>query len=533
MHTTEASASTRIKVGVFTLLSLLLIGLATVLVNDKPFWWRACDLVHINVEDATGLKAKSAVRSLGLEIGYLRSVVLSETHVELGICITEKVEIIPATRAYIRSEGFLGDKFVELKPVKYVGPVPSEMNEGTKEMERARQPSSVEAPGRTPVTAPKKLDEKRIVPAVPVQETEQTPEVSVNWLENWLERGWSRLVPSARAEEPAPAASPAPAAKPQARPAPKTDGKRTREIPVGSESQDVQQLVKRVDSLVDEMTSLTSHLKEAINPEDLRSTMKQLNRTLENASKTLSPESGLNQTAQRTLAKLEDAIEQLRDLATRINQGEGSLGMLLNDPTYAEEIKKAIKSANQLLNKVSEVRFNVDIGGEKINGFDTGRGWFRLGIWPKVDRYYLLGISTDPRGLRTVRTTTSEAGGVTTTTKTTQIEETGILVTAMVGKVFFNRLDLSLGALNGDGAVSAGLFLWKKGQEDRIQLRGDVYSRATETDGRVSLMARIFMGAYLKAGIESFRKVNGITPWSYGAGVTFDDEDIKLLFALR
>ena len=33
--------------------------------------------------------------------------------------------------------------------------------------------------------------------------------------------------------------------------------------------------------------------------------------------------------------------------------------------------------------------------------------------------------------------------------------------------------------------------------------------------------------------MEDFRKVQGHTNFYYGAGVTFDDEDIKLLFTLK
>src|ERR1700761_4653401 len=124
MNATHVNNSVRFKVGLFTFLGLLLIAVITTLVNDRPFWWRPCQLVKINIEDATGLKTKSPIRSLGIEIGYLKSVMLSESHVTLGICITAPVEVLPSTRAYIRGEGFLGDKFVELKPVRYTGPHP-------------------------------------------------------------------------------------------------------------------------------------------------------------------------------------------------------------------------------------------------------------------------------------------------------------------------------------------------------------------------------------------------------------------------
>lgn len=480
MNTTQASAATQFRVGVFTILGLALIGALTVFVNDRPYWWRSCQLVHISVDDATGLKSKSPIRSLGLQIGYLRSVELSETHVRLGICITAPVEVLSSTRAYIRGEGFLGDKFVELRPVKYLR---------SKNLEDG-------AEGREEPAPPPSPRGKRT--------------------------SWNIFVREAQAEEP-----------PQRR--------RSREIPVGEKSQDVQHLMDQVDSLVNEMTTLTNNLKESINPKELRATMQQLNKTLENASKTLSPEGGLNTTAQRTLAKLEDAIEQVRDLMTRVNRGEGSVGMLLNDPVYAEEIREAIRNVNRLLSKVGGVRFVVDVGSERIPVYSGSRGWFRLGIWPQFDRYYLVGISIDPRGKRTVVTTTTVSGGLSTTTRTTQVEDSGVLLTAMLGKVFWQRLDLSIGALHGDGVVSAGLNLGPHDRERLLILRNDVYSRGqgTALEDRISLRLQPFLrnqvlqSVYAVGGLESNRGVNGQRAWFFGAGLSFDDEDIKLLFALQ
>ncbi len=464
MNTTDASTSTRFRVGLFTLLALALIGAITVFVNDRPFWWRACQLVHINVDDATGLKMKSPVRSLGLQIGYLRSVELSETHVRLGICITAPVDVLPSTRAYIRGEGFLGDKFVELKPVRFMG--------------------------------------------------NRTEEASfLNW-----------LIPSVHAAE----AQAAPPEKPKGR-----------DIPVGEKSQDVEQLVRQVDALVVEMTQLTTNLKEAINPRELRSTMQQLNKTLENASRTLSPEGGLNTTAQRTLAKLEDAIEQLRDQLTRINKGEGSLGRLLNDPEYAELIRESLINVNRLLSRVGGVRFILDVGAVTMNAFEGGRGWLNLGIWPDPDRYYLLGIAADKRGTRKFTRTTTTAGGVTTVVEQETIDETGLQFTAMFGKVFMRRLDLSVGLKFGEGTLSTALWIGPHDREQMLILRGDVYARSGEDriDLRTSAALRPFVNrgflspVYAIGGLESIRKVNGETPWFAGAGLTFDDSDVKTLFA--
>jgi phospholipid/cholesterol/gamma-HCH transport system substrate-binding protein len=515
MNPSVASTSTRIRVGLFTILGLLLIGALTVFVNDKPFWWRPCELVSINVEDATGLKTKSPIRSLGLQIGYLKSIELSETHVKLGICITAPVEVLPTTRAYLRGEGFLGDKFVELKPIKYVG-----TNHVDTLPARPRPDINKTTPtSPSPKSAAEASASEGSTQIIPLGADEPLQSVTRIW--NWL-------LPSAMAQD--------------------EDRQVSKEIPVGQKSQDIEKLVNQVDTLVSEMTKLTTNLKDSFNPKEMRTAMQELNRALQNASKTLSPEGNLNTTAQRSLQKLEDSLEQFRSIMTRINQGQGSLGMLLNDPEYANEVRDALRNINGLLGRASKVRLVIDLGAEQIPVYRGGRGFFRLGVWPEQNRYYLLGISLDPRGkLRVLNTTTTVAGGPSTTVQTFEVEEGGMLITAMFGKVFHKRIDISAGALHGDGAISLALNLGPRDKEEMLIFRNDVYSRGRgiAVNDRITVQLRpfaydsILSGLYLKAGVESLRRVETAdgraadAVWMYGAGITFDDDDIKLLFTLR
>ncbi|MFZ9594571.1 MAG: MlaD family protein [Bdellovibrionia bacterium] len=502
--TNHATAATKYKVGIFTAIGFFLIFFITIVVNNRPYWWKSCQLVKINVEDATGIKTKSPIRSLGIEIGYLSTVELTESHVTLGICLTAPVEVLPDTRAYIRGEGFLGDKFVELKPIKYIGNShePSEENHpSSKSMQQSFRPQSKK---------------------------------------HWLAHLSSWILPSAHAavETPQTRSLASLSASPSVpKRAPAQEGKDSREIPLGQQSEDVQHLVERVDDLVQEMSGMTSNLKKSIDPNEMKRTLDQLNATLLSANRTLSPEGGLNQTAQRALVKLEDAIEQLRDLMTRVNKGEGSVGMLLNDPAYAEEIRQAMKNLNRLLNRVAEVRFIVDLGGALMPATAGGRAYFNLAIWPRKDRYYLLGVASDPRGRILNTVTTTRAGGLTQTVETQVQDQTAILVTAMIGKVFWNRLDLSVGALYGDGAASLKLNLGPEGSEEMVQIRNDVYLRTNSAgiDDRLYLSFRPHPHVYLLGGVESFKNSSGAFQPSflYGAGMSFDDDDIKLLFSLR
>lgn len=529
----DAGMSTKLRVGIFAFLGIVLLGAVTVFVNDRPFWWRPCNLVHINVEDATGLKIKSPVKSLGLQIGYLKGVELSETRVRLAICVTAPVELLPETRAYLRADGFLGDKFVELKPVRYLGEgvekagkkTPSGSDSEGSGKDAGRSTGSVQQGGQPRDETSDELPFQKSLregqgAAVPLKHS-IFPYKALWFLD--------QLVPEARAQDEHPAG---------------VSRRGGREIPVGEQSQDVQHLVSQVDSLVGEMTSLTNNLKQTFNPGELRDTIQKLNKTLENASKTLSPEGGLNTTAQRTLAKLEDAIEQLRDIMSRVNRGEGSVGMILNDPVYAQEIREAIRNINRLLGRAGGFRFNINIGSQFISAFDGSRGFFQLSLYPEPTRYYLLGIALDPRGSRTVTTTTTEVAGASTTQVETQLVKGAggsLQITGMIGKVFAKRLDLSVGAWSGDGTASAAIRLGLNGAEEMLVLRNDLYSNHASDSGidyRGTLLfrplyhSRVFNSVTLQAGVEALTRVNGALPIFFGANLAFDDDDIKMLLAL-
>lgn len=479
-----ASKKTILKTGIFSAFALMFMGLLTVYVNNRPFWWRSCEPVQITVEDATGLKVKSPVKSLGLEIGYISDIGLVASGVKIRICVTAPVEVQADTKAYVRAEGFLGDRFLELKPVKYTG------NHRVGTDEKAAEPTGTSIPGVIETPAENHSSRIRHV--------------------------FTELLGIATAEAQE-----------------STPKHPTKTVPVGGNPADMQEVMS-------EMKDLTKSLKESINPEEIRGTIRQLNKTLEDASRALSPQGGLTQTAQRSLIKLEDAIEQMRDQITRINQGQGSVGMVLNDPVYAEELKKALQNLNHLLNRASEMRLTVALSLQELSAYQGVRASFEVSIWPRPDRFYRVGLATDPRGRTSQKVTNTQfqgtsSGPITTTTT----DQGGYTFTAMIGKRLNRRLDVSIGLVYGDGAASMNLNLGPAEDMESVQLRTELYFRAqadglawtSKPDGRIYAIYQPYSIFYLSAGIEGFRTVNGSLSAFYGGGIRFEDEDIRLLLS--
>jgi phospholipid/cholesterol/gamma-HCH transport system substrate-binding protein len=194
-----------------------------------------------------------------------------------------------------------------------------------------------------------------------------------------------------------------------------------------------------------------------------------------------------------------------------------------------------------MLNRVSSIRFEVALDASMMPAYGGSRANFMLGIWPNSTRYYLLGLGSDPRGRLsnlTTQTTTTVAGvSQTVVTHTQTSDVTSLLWTAMLGKVFWSRLDLAVGLLYGDGVLRTKLLLGPDCHENLFELRNDVYVRtsAAGVDARLLLTYRPFESVYFMAGLESFRgpSGHGKPAFTYGLGVNFNDDDIKLLFALR
>ncbi len=466
----DASKKIKWRVGMFTLGGILFMGVLSIYINNRPYWWKPCDLIQVTIEDATGLKKKTPVKSLGMDIGYISDIGLVETGVKVNLCITAPVETTPQTKAYVRGEGFLGDKFLELKPVKYIG---------THQLESSSS-----------------LLRKMF----------------------WIESASAQTNSETKAT---------PASK---------NGK---QVQLGEKSVDMQEMMTQLNSVMGEVKGITSSLKESINPEEIRGTIKQLSKTLEDASKAFSPQGGLTQTAQRTLIKLEDTIEQFRDQLTRINQGQGSVGMLLNDPTYAEELKKAILNVNKLLGRASDMRLAVKLGINQLSAYSATRGEFQVAIWPRPGRYYLLGLASDPRGSVSQETVTTIVNNISTTVQSTKVNKGGFAITGMIGTIFARRFDVAVGILHGDGAASLSVNLGPEDNQEMIELKNELYFRAQTVDGawsaqadaRSYLLFQPFSIFYLSGGLEGYRKVNGNLSAFYGAGLRFDDEDIKLIFS--
>jgi len=109
-----------LKVGAFVVFALLLATVAVFLIGDNRRAWDRKVTYKARFNDVVGLKAGSAVRMGGIDVGSVTSVSYAEQandtkiYVEIAVARNEARRVRPDTTARVVNKGLLGDKMIDL-----------------------------------------------------------------------------------------------------------------------------------------------------------------------------------------------------------------------------------------------------------------------------------------------------------------------------------------------------------------------------------------------------------------------------------
>lgn len=109
-----------LKVGLFVLASFVLAGIAVFLIGDNRRAWDRKVTFNAKFNDVVGLKAGSAVRMGGIDVGTVTSVGHgpnasdSKIYVKISVARDEAARVRPDTVARVVNKGLLGDKMIDL-----------------------------------------------------------------------------------------------------------------------------------------------------------------------------------------------------------------------------------------------------------------------------------------------------------------------------------------------------------------------------------------------------------------------------------
>jgi phospholipid/cholesterol/gamma-HCH transport system substrate-binding protein len=485
-------AKLEFMVGAFALLVLAILSFITFKIGDFRLFGRDKGYrVHAYFKDAAGLYENAPVKIAGVDAGVIEKIRLEDGRAKLSLRIFPGVRIYPDASAYIRASGLLGDKYVEIKV-------------GTPQPECCVEDGVI---GNT----------YEIVNVDEVMKNIST--VSMNLLEFVSDLNQSGV---------------------------KNSVIETLDN-LGAISSDLRGTVShnrdKIDTIVSRLESLTVTLDtlardnagalgntianiEALSA-SLRADAPDMVRNIDTAARDLKDFLADNRANVASITNsTRGATASLDSIARKIDEGEGTIGKLVNDDALFTSVTLAAEGINKTFSKLDRFRTFLSFRGDYLTEESDMKGSFSLAIVPTPEKYYILGLVSDPVGLGTLTKTTIDGEVVEEEVRV----EHKLEFNAQFARRFKDTV-LRIGFMESTFGVGLDQYIF----DDKFQIEIDLWDFSQYEDDashphlRIGADYYVFSNIFLAGGMDNVLSKDRRGGYM-GGGFRFEDEDLKYLF---
>lgn len=235
---------------------------------------------------------------------------------------------------------------------------------------------------------------------------------------------------------------------------------------------------------------------------------------------------------QTTVDNLDKSLKNVEIITDRLEKGEGTAGHLLTDDTIAKNIEDITDDAGGFIRGITKLQTVVGLRSEYNVLSNQLKNYVSIQLVPHPDKFYLIEIVDDPRGLReTTSISVTDPMGLHPSTVTTTSEK--LKYTLQFGYTY-GMLTGRFGIKESTGGFGLDLHLFS----DHLLLSADLFdtkfNQYPRLQGRASV-AIFGRSIYLVGGVDDVlnRRAQlssgGGFDWFFGGQLVFNDEDLKSL----
>ena len=466
------SISTEAKVGLFVLVALIVVAFMSLKVSQQGFGTEKGYLISAVFDNVAGLEKKGAsVQMAGVEIGKVEAIRLKDGKALVTMRIFPDIKLPADVTASIRTQGLLGVKYIEIASSPALAA--SQPGQYLKEGDQIRNTAHAADVDRLLNQASLAIDDIKTITA-----------------------SLSRTIGSTEGEE----------------------NIRRMIANMRDLTENLNKMIARND---DNVSSMIGNLKGAA--EELNRTMASLSEVADDINKGRGTMGAL--VKDRSIAdNLNKTLVSLEEISKKINDGKGTIGKLVNDDETVDNLNQGLTGINRYITKADQYRFMISYRGEYLFDTSNGKSYLEMRIQPKQDKFYLVGLVSDPRGRR--QETVTSVNGITTTS--VEYNKDKMLLNAQIGKRF-RDLALRGGVFENTGGVGVDYYTMK----DRLQLTFEAFDFGSSSGRRPHLKAyaeyNLMKHLFISAGWDDFLSKEGNSSPMMGFSVKFDDDDLKYL----
>lgn len=488
------NAGAEIKVGLFVLAGIIILTYMSVKVGKFDFGKKKGYEIFAYFDNASGLNIDVPVEIAGIEVGRVEDIGLERRKAKITMRIAPDTSIPSDSKAFIRTKGVLGDKFIQIIPGKPESPP---IKDGERIVDTYTPTDIDQLINRIGEVA---LDVRKVSRSLgnvlggkegedkmrQILDNINTSTASLNRIIGDNEKRISSLL-----------------------------------INFSEFSKDIKDVShankEYINRIVIDIKETTTQLKEAVEAFSM------IAKKIERGEGTL----GRLIHDTTTIEDLNETLASLKRVSEKIDAGKGTIGKLINDEKMAEDLGETVTGIRDYFARMDAFRFDIDFHGEYLTRNNDTKYYLNLKIQPKADKYYLLGLVSDPAGVETVTDTTiTETPGGTRTVHQVKRERDKLKFNAQIAKRYYD-LVLRGGIIESTGGIGLDYYLF--GDRFKLSLEAFDFNIDREAHLKGGVDFTFFKYLYLTAGFDDFLNDEGNSSFFIGAGLRFEDDDIKYL----
>lgn len=462
-------------------------------------------------DDTSGLEKKDPVKIAGVEVGWVDSIRLApDGMAEVRFLINKKNKLAKNSRAFIRQEGLLGNKFLEIDP-------------GDSSTGWLLAGSALGFPSLGPPTIGELLSKFGDI-ASSIQTVASSLQASVGSKEG--ENNLRKAL----------------------------DGFARASDRIADFSEILERSLRKNEQNIDSTLVDLKDVAQSLRADVPKITKELAHTTLPRFTENFSD---VTRKAGNAFNSFEDASSQAREgfkeaeqVFEKINTGKGLIGKLINEDETYSDFKKTIRNVKDYTTKLQAIDILVDMHSESMIRDWNTKGYLELRLRPFDDYFYLLGVVTDEKGTIIRDETITKRFDA----KGTQLQAPNLEVQwrdpdrkeelkRRLNDIFFSfqfgkrfdRLVFRVGVFeNTFGSavdwyvpLSTNTFHWITTLET-YDWRG--INRVNDTRPHFKWINRIYFmkNMYTVFGVDDFVSKRSASPF-FGGGLRFNDRDLKYL----
>lgn len=243
--------------------------------------------------------------------------------------------------------------------------------------------------------------------------------------------------------------------------------------------------------------------------------------------------------------RLQTSADNLNEITTKMADGEGTIGKLLNDETTVDNFNETLDSIEDgvvtlqdSIGRFRRFRLDMELRGEALPDLEDNRYAIGFDLWTTDTRFFRIEGVDGPFGNRreqTVITTVTHPDGRVETTRVdeTKIEPDKVLFNVQIGYRLFEDTVVRAGLFETQGGIGVdhSFELWRRAAS--VTLEAYDWGRDIDDSPHLRLEGRYYLNrnVFLTAGWDDplFDDRSSVL---FGGGVTWNDEDVKYSLGL-